>query len=311
MSSPRVVGPSAYESFLEADGARLYVREIGQGWPIVILHGGPDFDHEYLLPDMDRLAASFRLVYYDQRGRGRSFSGEGPDDVSLASELEDIDRVRAWTGSSSVAVLGHSFGGLLAMEYAVHYPRAVSHLVLMNTAPASHADNLRFGRELAARRSPEQRARMTELRPTAREAGDIAADAEYHRIHFSAGLSRPGQLDLVIRQLRRGFTSEGIVAASRIEDRLVDQTLGLEGYDLLPRLRRLRVPTLVIHGETDVVPLDVVRRIAAAIPGARLAILPDCGHFAYLEQPDRVRALLDEFLPPATEVASSRGPRGT
>jgi proline iminopeptidase len=74
--------------------AGLYSREIGQGQPIIVLHGGPDFDHSYLVPDMDRLADSFRLIYYDQRGRGRSGDGVRPEDVTLESEIGDLDTVR-------------------------------------------------------------------------------------------------------------------------------------------------------------------------------------------------------------------------
>src|SRR5205823_4148655 len=84
---------SAREQFVGSGSARLYVRDIGAGPPVVVVHGGPDFDHEYLLPDMDRLADSFRLVYYDQRGRGRSYSGQTPAEISVASEVEDLDRV--------------------------------------------------------------------------------------------------------------------------------------------------------------------------------------------------------------------------
>ncbi len=62
--------PALREGYIPAGNARLYYRDIGQGQPIIVLHGGPDFDHTYLLPDLDRLSDSFRLIYYDQRGRG-------------------------------------------------------------------------------------------------------------------------------------------------------------------------------------------------------------------------------------------------
>jgi proline iminopeptidase len=295
--TPRPGRSSARDSILDVGIGRLYVREIGQGPPMIVLHGGPDFDHEYLLPDLDRLAALCRLVYYDQRGRGRSFTGEDPDVVTLGSEMEDVDAVRGWTGASSVALLGHSWGALLALEYAIRYPERVSRLVLMNAAPASHADMLVFRAALASGRSAEQRERMADLASDpAYLAGDIAADAEYYRIHFGSAFHRREHLDLVIGRLRRGFTSDGIVAARAIEERLYEQTWASEAYDLLPSLRRLHVPTLVLHGQEDLVPPDAARQIAAAIPGSRLVMVPACGHFAYLEQPDRVRAEIAAFL---------------
>jgi proline iminopeptidase len=69
----------------------LYSRVVGQGTAIIVLHGGPDFDHSYLVPDLDRLSDSFHLIYYDQRGRGRSADRVQPDNVTLASDIADID----------------------------------------------------------------------------------------------------------------------------------------------------------------------------------------------------------------------------
>jgi proline iminopeptidase len=286
-----------HESFVPSGTGRLYVREVGSGLPIIVVHGGPDFDHEYLLPDFDRLAEPYRLVYYDQRGRGRSFTRERPGDVTIASEVADLDAIRDWSGSDSVAVLGHSWGGLVAMEYAVRYPDRVSHLILLNTAPASHADMLEFRRALAASRSPGEVARMTALTddPTYL-SGDIDADAEYYRIHFRPALRRREHVDRVVERLRAAFRPDGIVAARAIEESLYAQTWSRADYDLIPRLRDLRVPTLVIHGDHDFVPVDIARHIASAIPGARLLVLGDCGHFAYLEQPDLVRVAMTNFL---------------
>jgi len=85
---------AAREARIPVGNAALYSREIGEGPPILVLHGGPDFDHSYFLPDLDRLSDGFRLIYYDQRGRGKSADGVQPDDVTLESEIGDLDKVR-------------------------------------------------------------------------------------------------------------------------------------------------------------------------------------------------------------------------
>ena len=287
----------AREGFVRSGPARLYVRDVGQGMPIVVVHGGPDFDHEYLLPEMDRLAESFHLVYYDQRGRGRSFSGEQPDDITMATEVDDLDQVREWFGFESIALLGHSWGGLLAMEYAIRHPERVSHLILMNSAPASRIDAIALREELARRRSPAQTERMNDLRSDPRfQAGDIDTEAEYYRIHFGTTLRNPDHLEAVVRRLRTAFTEIGIVAARAIEDKLYEETWSRNQYDLIPALHRLDMATLIIHGDADFVPIDVIRRIADAIPGSLLLVLSDCGHFAYLEQPEQARRSITAFL---------------
>jgi proline iminopeptidase len=282
------------------------VRELGAGLPIVVVHGGPDFDHEYLLPELDRLAEQFRVLYYDQRGRGRSFTGEGPDDVTIESEIEDLDRVREWTGARSVALLGHSWGTLLATEYAVRHPDRVSHLVLLNSAPASYADALELRRGLGALRTPAEAARMAALRADPGYLhGDLEADAALYRIHFRPAVRDREQLERIVGRLRVAFTPEGIVAARAIEDSLYLETWSREDYDLLPQLAQLRVPTLVLHGDRDFIPLDIARRLASAIPDARLVVLADCGHFAHLEHPNLV---CDAIARLVSGTRSDRGP---
>ena len=301
------MAPAAQEGYIERGGARLDYRVVGRGLPIVVLHGGPDFDHAYLLPDLDRLAEEFRLVYYDQRGRGRSAAWVSPEDVSIESEIADLDAVRSHFGLESAAILGHSWGGLLAMEYALRHPHRVSHLVLLNTAPASH-DDVALTRR---RRQESSAADLEHMRAIAAtpeyERGDLAAEAAYYRIHFRTTL-RPEHLEHVVRRLRAHFTPEGVRTARAIELRLYRQTWDREDYDLVPGLARLAVPTLVVHGDRDLIPLECARRIADAIPRARLVVPPDSGHFAYLDRPGDVRRALTDFLAAAARVGSSARP---
>lgn len=275
------------EAYVPADGCRLFCREVGVGRPMIVLHGGPSFDHTYLLPELDQLADLFHLVYYDQRGRGRSAQGVRPEDVSLRSEIDDLDRVRSHFGLESVAVLGHSWGGLLATEYAVRHRDRVSHLILLDTAPAS-ADDFRLLLEAFDRRPPSDLEEMTAVSSTAAyERGDFEAEAAYNRAHFGMTVRRPANLEALVARLRSNVTEEGVLLARAIGQRLFDE-VGTAGYDLLPALRGLDVPTLMLHGEHDFIPIELVVRIADAIPGARLSVLPGCGHFTYLEAPELV-----------------------
>ena len=178
----------------------------------------------------------------------------------MATEVDDVDQVRAWFGFESIALLDHSWGALLAMENAIRHPERVSHPILMNSAPASRTDVLALRDELARRRSPAQAERMNELRSDPRfQAGDIDTEAEYYRIHYGTTLRNPDHLEAVLRRLRSAFTEDGI------------------------------------------------RRIADAIPGSRLLVLPHCGHFAYLERPDQTRTSVTACLttpwPAATALA--------
>ncbi|HUJ26192.1 MAG TPA: alpha/beta fold hydrolase [Myxococcales bacterium] len=277
----------------------LFAREVGEGPPILVVHGGPDFDHTYFLPDLDRLAGAHRLVYYDERGRGRSAAGVRPQDVTLESEMADLDAVRAAFGLEKTALLGHSWGALLAVEYALRHPERVSRLILMNPSPIAAADWRQFRNERVAKLGSDL-ARMNAIRDTpAFQAGDPDAVAAYYRIHFRQGLARPEDLDRLVRSLRASptFTPEGILKARQIEARLYDQTWrSPAGYDPLPRLRALHVPALVILGDHDFFSREMTSHVAKAIPGARLVMLESCGHFPFLECPAALRGALADFF---------------
>lgn len=281
------------ERALEVSGARLHVREAGQGDPLVIVHGGPDFDHAYLLPEMDGLADAFRLVYYDQRGRGRS-SGEAAD-VTIESEVADLDAIRVHLGVERVAVLGHSWGALLALEYATRWPERTSALVLMNPAPASHADlqAWRAQRQATHGRVLEEMGRIAET--AAYASGDIEADISCYRLHFGSVLERQDQLETLLSRLRQHFTPRDVVRARAVEERLHEQTWDQPGYDLVPKLAAHPVPTLVIHGARDFFPVEGPERVAQAA-GGRLVVLAGCGHFAYFERTAETITAIRDFL---------------
>jgi proline iminopeptidase len=274
----------------------LYCRVIGSGQPLIVLHGGPDFDHSYLLPELDRLSSSFRLIYYDQRGRGLSGGNVQPEQVSLASEMEDLEALRTFFELEKAAILGHSWGAVLALEYATRFPQRVSHLVLMNPAPASHADYEDFQQE-RSQTTPGDLEKMQALSTTEDYlAGELETESEYYRIHFASTLRQPDLLEKLIENLRVNISPAGILRARAIEERLYAETWNIDGYNLLPRLTQLDIPTLLIHGDYDFVPVKCAEHIARAIPGAHLVELKDCGHFAYLERPEEVYREIGEFF---------------
>src|SRR5262245_60117475 len=232
--------PVPCEGSAPAEGASLYYRDIGQGPPIIVLHGGPSFDHNYLLPDMDRLAGAFRLIYYDQRGRGQSAGNVQSAEVTIQSEVDDLEALRAYFQLDSVALLGHSWGGLLAMEYALRHPERVSHLILLNTAPASHDDCALFERERDAVAGDDVEAlRALESRPGFAEGDDLEARANYYRIYFRSTLRSPELLDRLIERLRVGWTKEGVLKAGAIGNQLWRETYETADYNLLRQLSQL------------------------------------------------------------------------
>jgi proline iminopeptidase len=282
---------SPIEAYVDVGGAQLYCREVGSGPPVVVIHGGPDFDHTYLLPDLDRLAVGYRLIYYDQRGRGRSRGALRLEETSIDRYVEDLDRLRNALGLDRTALLGHSWGAHVAMYYALRHPERVSRLILLNSVSASHEDLVLMQAERHRRWAPH-RERMDAL-STSREFldGDPASVAEYYRLDFAAALARE-----YLPRLRLEWTREDILRGRAIENKLAEGLYWQPGYDLIPELRRIRAPTLVIHGDDDFIPRESSAHISDAIAGARLVNIRGSGHFSYIDAPGEVRRAIDEFM---------------
>src|SRR5207247_1029578 len=224
------------ETRIQVGKASLYALEIGRGQPVILLHGGPDFDHGYLLPDLDRLADAFRLIYYDQRGRGRSGVVVQPEEVTLTSDVDDLDKVRQRFQLESSALLGHSWGTVLALEYALRHPTRVSHLILMNPAPASASDFAVLRKAYAQKLGAGMDRQKEIMVGAAYQAGDPEAVAARYRLHFKPALKRPEDYEKLMARMKAGFISqgkEGIVKARAVEDRLMRDTWDVDGYDLL------------------------------------------------------------------------------
>jgi proline iminopeptidase len=290
---------AAREARVPVGDTALFARDIGRGRPLIVLHGGPDFDQAYLQPELDELADTYRLIYYDQRGRGKSSDNVRPDDVTLASDLDDLDAVRRHFRLDSPVLLGHSWGTVLALEFALRHPTRVSHLVLMNPAPVSQPQVATLRQSYLAQLGSDMDRQREIQAGAAYKEGDPDAVAARYRIHFKHALQQPDHYERLMARMSAGFRrqgKEGILKAWAVEERLYRDTWALTGYDLLPKLRLLRIPTLVIVGEQDFIPPAIAGEIAQAVPDATLVAVPNCGHFAYLECGAAVRSALNRFF---------------
>src|SRR5215469_4918154 len=121
------------EGFVESQDVLIYYKIIGQGAPLVIIHGGPGGSHEYFLPYLLPLMRSNKLVFIDERGSGKSSKPEDAKQYTIANMVEDIETVRQALALGKISLLGHSFGGAPVQAYAFKYQKNLSHLILGST----------------------------------------------------------------------------------------------------------------------------------------------------------------------------------
>lgn len=280
MSAPALAATTTRE----VNGVSLFERRIGGGPPVVVLHGGPGAHHDYLLPGFDTLAVGRELIYYDQRGGGRSpVEREVP--VGWREHVVDLESLRAEWGFERLTLAGYSWGGLLAMLYAVEHPTRVERLALVSPAPVSRAARDEFERRFQARTlTPE----LQEARRLLRESGLRERDPAAHAARI---------FELAVA----GYFHDPARAMALTPFRVTERTraevwASLADFDLRPALRALTIPALVLHGAEDPIPLDSARETADALR-AELRVIPACGHVPYVEAPAAFHAALDAFLP--------------
>src|SRR6266478_3215209 len=121
------------EGLVDAHGVLIYYMTVGRGAPLVIVHGGPGASHDYFLPYLLPLARQNRLIFIDERGSGRSEKLDDPKGYTVESMVEDVEAVRRGLGLGKIALLGHSYGGVVAQAYAFKYQANLGHLILCST----------------------------------------------------------------------------------------------------------------------------------------------------------------------------------
>jgi pimeloyl-ACP methyl ester carboxylesterase len=290
-------------SLTSFDGTRLQVEELGSGPCLVFSHGFSLTQDAWHYQRRD-LPASFRCVFFDQRGHGRS-GGPRDDNYSLQAFAEDLRAVIDWTGESRVVVIAHSLAGMAALQFAASFPEEMGQrlagLVLVDT---TYADALRG---------------MT-ASLTARGA------AQVQRVVITAGFRFIGQDPVRANQLRRrgsdfgylgtrlfGFGSNPSPSQVAFTDRMLAATdvevwakvfPSLINFDLSEVLERLELPTLIVCGDKDrLTPPAQARHMASKIAESRLLILEDAGHMAFMEEHEVLDAEIADF---ARQVFSPR-----
>lgn len=283
------------EGYSSGCGAVIYYKTVGQGRPLIVLHGGPGSSHDYFLPYLLPLAQHHQLIFLDERGSGRSERLADAKKYTLDAMACDVDALRRGLNLGPTDVLGHSFGGILAQAYAIKYAKNVTRLILAGTSSSAARLNADF-KQIKDSLKPDLRAKIDSLEAKGILGADGAQLPEYRRAADEAELpynywvkpppwSAPGE-DLGWDVLNEMWGSKS--------DFHIDGNL--TGYNFVPELRKLSMPTLVIAGDHDLPSIATLEETHAAVAHSELVVVKNSGHMTFVEQSGAFMDAVVKFL---------------
>lgn len=265
----------------------LFVKVLGHGYPMVLMHGGPGLDHTSLLA-LQSLADQFELIFYDHRCNGRSV-GASVTSMTWESLTADADSLRQRLGIDKWAVLGHSFGGMVALEYAFRYPQNLSHLILMDTC-----GDARWVQHNAPKILAKRGYKTATVNAARRFFNGQLVPEEFFPL--TTKYARAYYYNSSIWALVRGVIS-GFNLKARPEAAIFGYSKLIPGWMVMDKLSEIKVPTLVMAGRDDFLsPPEHQVTLAGGIPNAQLEIIERAGHEAPSERPTEVIKVIRNFI---------------
>jgi pimeloyl-ACP methyl ester carboxylesterase len=270
-------------TMISVRGVSLFVKVIGRGYPLLLMHGGPGADHSTLL-SLRPCADQFTMVFYDHRCNGRS-DGAPVSSMTWENLAADAEALRQTLGFDKWAVLGHSFGGMVALEYALRYPQSLSHLLLMDTCGDSR---------WVQHNAPEILAKR----------GYSASAVQTARRFFNGQLTSRQVFPAMLKFGKAYYYHPNplaLVPGFRVKMRPKAQIFGfsqlLPGWTVMDRLSEIKVPTLVLAGRHDFqFPPEHQAMLADGLPDVQLEIIERAGHNAPIERSAEVIQIVRRFM---------------
>lgn len=270
----------------EARTFDLFTAEAGEGDPVVVLHMGPGLDHTYLRPFLDPLSEQCRLIYCDFRGNGRSPEPATWDGVTHDDWVEDVESLRRSFGLERMCLFGHSYGGYIAMEYALKYPQHAHGIILSGAAPAADSAEESFA-IAQAKATPMQLQRLIDdfSAPGSNDPDAFARMFEailplyFHSITpdfdvlFGNTVFRPAAFNHMFFNCRPYF-------------------------DIVERVGEISAPVLILHGRHDwIAPVESSAiRLNRLLRNSELVVFDESGHFPFIEEHDAFLAAVRGWL---------------
>lgn len=281
--------PPDESGLLDVNGTQLYYTATGQGEPLLIIHGGPVLDQSYLTEHFKPLATHYRLIFYDQRASGRSRAEVDSASMTVKNLVDDIEAIRQKLQLKKIHVLGHSWGGFLAVKYAAAYPENVNRILLSDPMPPSTTVWQAEEQELAKRITRyDSLQRSLILNSEAMKNKEVSAVNALMKLSFKTQFADTSLLDKLSIHLPADYFQRSATFGHIFPE--------LMNYDLVPDLQKLDAPTLILYGDYEPAATLSGPLYEQNLTNGELAIVSTSGHFPFIENPTEFFGHIRRFL---------------
>lgn len=283
----------SFEGLKQVNGVKMYFKVVGEGSPLLVVHGGPAMNHDYLLPHLLPLAKTHKLIFYDQRASGRSdIPRDSSKSISHEIMVADIEAIRREFRLDKLSILAHSWGAKLAINYAMDYPDRVDKLILSNPVTLSHEyDSIQLASIAGKTTTLNAEKKKTLLGSKEFQNADLGVYKQVLQLNYFTSFFDTANLLKLDIVLDDDFFRQN---ASLMKGLYKD--MGKYDINYYPHLRRIAVPVLILHGMADNIPLAADERLMNSVANGTLVVFDSSGHFPFIEENDKFTSEVVAFL---------------
>jgi len=276
--------------FIDLKDVRINYSIEGTGKTIIVIPGGPGLGFGYLKDEMTNILSNdFQLFFYDQRGCSHSTGTDDTTKLTMMNFVDDLEKLRKTLKLEKLNLLGHSFGGLLAMFYSIEHPENVESLILVESDPASKKNWDSFRIVISSRKTTTDKQELLAISEIKNWQNDPELVEKYYKIHFRSYFGNQNVKNKLHLNIDNQVLKNNTVTNSKIRN-------DLGNYDIHNLLNKIKCPTLTIYGDKSIFSNESITELTNGISNSTLIRIPESGHFPYMESPPEFLKAIKIFL---------------
>lgn len=279
-----------FEGLKEINGTHLFVKVIGEGEPLLIIHGGPGLNHNYFLPHLEKLSKKYQLIFYDQRSAGQS-------DLSVHTQInvkqfaDDIEAIRKEFNIDKLNILCHSWSSIITAEYLIEYPEHVNSVIFCTPSPLSHEFDNKMNDNVIAKINPaDSLARANIIASDAFKKGELSTVNALMKLNIKAAFCDTTAIERFDAKLPDNY----LVASLSLQGMMKDMK-NLNFYETLNN-KNIQVPVLILDGKCDIIPPEAMAKLASCFKNAQRFTFEHSGHYPFIEETKLFTRQVSKFL---------------